>query len=129
MMMLKIYVRRLTKNIKQSNTIYEIEKKNFYLANSFFQSTIKLLPTDPWILHSHRNNNIVKYLHERCLWLIYNDNSSSFLQQMQTQYNLRIHSGCRTPSIRPLLQRSQNISFLGPKIWNALPPDLTQLEL
>ena len=85
MMMLKLYVRRLTKNINQSNTIYEIEKKNFYLANSFFQSTIKLLPTDPWILHSHRNNNIVKYLHERCLWLIYNDNSSSFLQQMQTQ--------------------------------------------
>ena len=43
MMMLKIYVRRLTKNINQSNTIYKIEKKNFYLANSFFQSTIKLL--------------------------------------------------------------------------------------
>ena len=31
-----------------------------------------------WMLHSRRNNNIIKYLHERCLRLIYNDKNSSY---------------------------------------------------
>ena len=30
------------------------------------------------MLHSRRNNNIIKNLHERCLRLIYNDKNSSY---------------------------------------------------
>ena len=35
------------------------------------------------MLHSHRNNNIVKHLHKRCLRLIYNDKSSSSDELLQ----------------------------------------------
>ena len=30
-----------------------------------------------WVLHSRRNNNKIKHLHERCLQLIYSDNKLS----------------------------------------------------
>ena len=91
-------------------------------------------------MHSRRNNNTVKHLHERCLWLLYNDKWSSykelslkdgsvsihhrnienlavemfkvkndlspenatdtFLQQTQTQQNLRHYNDFTTPLIR-----------------------------
>ena len=51
-----------------------------------------------------------------------------FLQQAQTQYNLRYHDDFKTPTIRSLYKGSKSISFLGLKIWNYLPPNLKQLE-
>ena len=48
-----------------------LEKKKLVM-NSFFSAQFNYSPLI-WILHSRKNNNKIKYLHERCLRLIYND--------------------------------------------------------
>ena len=45
--------------------------------NSFFNAQFNYCPV-VWMLHSCRNNNFMRNLHERCLRLIYNDKNSSY---------------------------------------------------
>ena len=48
-----------------------VEKKKI-LINSFFNAQFNYCPL-AWMLHSRRNNNIMRNLDERCLRLIYNE--------------------------------------------------------
>ena len=50
----------------------DIEKRNF-LLNAFFNEQLNYCPLIWMLLHSHCNNNKIKFLHERCLWLVYDD--------------------------------------------------------
>ena len=43
------------------------------------------------MLHSRCNNNKIKYLHERCLQLIYNDKPSSYQELLQKGGSVSIH--------------------------------------
>lgn len=53
--------------------------------------------------------------------------TETFLQQAQTQYNMRYHD-FRTRAIRSVYHCSESILFLGPQIWNSFLSDLKQLE-
>ena len=48
-----------------------LEKKKI-IMNSFFNAQFNYCPLI-WMLHSRKNNNKIKHLHERCLRLIYSD--------------------------------------------------------
>ena len=43
------------------------------------------------MLHSRRNNNIIRNLHERCLRLIYNDKNSSYEELLTKDGSVSIH--------------------------------------
>ena len=57
----------------KANTLHQ--KK--IVMSSFFNAQFKYCPLI-WMLHSHKNNNKIKHLHERCLRLIYSDKKSSY---------------------------------------------------
>ena len=44
-----------------------------------------------WMLHSHKNNNKIKHLHERCLRLIYSDKKSSYENLLEKDKAASIH--------------------------------------
>ena len=50
-------------------TSYMTLEKKKIVMNSFFNAQFNYCPLI-WILHSHKNNNKIKHLHERCLQLI-----------------------------------------------------------
>ena len=64
-------------------TIYAIKqikndfKKKKIVMNSFINAQFNYSPLI-WMLHSRTNNNKIKYLHERCLQLIYSDKKSYY---------------------------------------------------
>ena len=43
------------------------------------------------MLHSRCNNNKIKYVHERCLQLIYNDKPSPYQELLQKDGSVSIH--------------------------------------
>ena len=43
------------------------------------------------MFHSHKNNNKIKYLHERCLRLVYNDKKSSYENLLEKDNSVSIH--------------------------------------
>ena len=43
------------------------------------------------MLHSHKNNNKIKHLHERCLRLIYSDKKSSYENLLEKDNSVSIH--------------------------------------
>ena len=66
-----------------------VEKKKI-LMNSFFNAQFNYCSL-VWMLHSHRNNNIIRNLHERCLRLIYNDENSSYEELLTKDGSVFIH--------------------------------------
>ena len=44
-----------------------------------------------WMLHSRKNNNKIKHLHERCLRLIYSDKKSSYENLLEKDNSVSIH--------------------------------------
>ena len=53
-----------------------LEEKEIVM-NSFFNAQFNYCPLI-WMLHSRKNNNKIKHLHERCLRLNYSDKYSSY---------------------------------------------------
>ena len=53
-----------------------LEKKKTAM-DSFFNAQFSYCPLI-WMLHSRKNNNKIKHLHEQCLRLIYSDKKSSY---------------------------------------------------
>ena len=89
-------------------------KKKKILMNSFFNVQFKYCPLI-WMLHSRRNNNIIRNLKERCLRLIYkHKNSLKLTEELLTKDgSVSIHHG--------------NIQALATefyKIKNGLSPEL-----
>lgn len=68
----------------------DIGKRNF-LLNAFFNEQLNYCPLIWMLLHSHCNNNKIKFLHERCLRLIYNDKHSSYKEFLQKDGPISIH--------------------------------------
>ena len=58
--------------------------------NSFFNEQFKYCPII-WMLHSRKNDNKIKHLHERCLRLIYSDNKSSYENLLEKDNSVSIH--------------------------------------
>ena len=51
-----------------------------------------------------------------------------FKQRNEQHYDLRKNSQFTIPSIRTVYDRSESISFLGPKIWDILPDRLKNVN-
>ena len=88
-----------------------VEKKKI-LMNSFFNTGFNYCPLI-WKLHSRRNSNIIRILHERCLRLIYNGKNSSYEELLTKDGSFSI--------------RHRNIQALTTefyKIKNGLSPEL-----
>ena len=64
------------------------EKK--IVMNSFFNAQFNYCPLI-WMLHSHKNNNKIKHLHERCLRIIYSDKKSSYENLLEKDNSVSIH--------------------------------------
>ena len=56
----------------------------------------------------------------------YSNFTEIFARETESHYNLRRCNDFRIPSIRTVYHGSENISFLGPKIWNILPDEIKQ---
>ena len=65
-----------------------VEKKKI-LMNSFFNAQFNYCPL-VCILHSRKNDSIIRNLHERCLRLIYNDKNSSYEELLKMAQSLYI---------------------------------------
>ena len=66
-----------------------LEKKKTVM-NSFFNAQFNYCPYI-WMLHSRKNNNKTKHLHERCLQLIYSDKKSSYENLLEKNNSVSIH--------------------------------------
>ena len=88
-----------------------VEKKKI-LMNSFFNAQFNYCPLI-WMLHSRRNNNIIRNLHERCLRLIYNDKNSSYEELLTKDGSVSIHH-----------RNIQALAIEFYKIKNKLSPEL-----
>ena len=66
-----------------------LEKKKIVM-NSFFNAQFNYCPLI-WMLHSRKNNNKIKYLHERCLRLFYSDKKSSYENPLEKDHSVSIH--------------------------------------
>ena len=71
-------------------TPYMSVEKNKMLINSFFKAQFNYCPL-LWLLHSRRNNSIIRNLHERCLRLIYNDKNSTYEELLTKDGSVSIH--------------------------------------
>ena len=88
-----------------------VEKKKI-LMDSFFNAQSNYCPLI-WTLHSCRNSNIIRNIHERCLRLIYNHKNSSYIELLTKDGSVSIHH--------------RNIKALGTefcKMKNGLSPEL-----
>ena len=66
-----------------------LEKKEIVM-NSFFNAQFNYCRFN-WMLHSRKNNNKIKHLHERCLHLIYSDKKSSYENLLEKDNSASIH--------------------------------------
>ena len=88
-----------------------VEKKKI-LMNSFFNAQFNYCPP-VWMLHSSRNNNMIRNLHERCPRLIYNNKKSTYEELLTKDGSISIHHR----NIRALATEFY-------KIKNGLSPEL-----
>ena len=66
------------------------KRKRKLQINAFFKSQISYCPLS-WMFHSRTLNNKVNRLHERCLRIIYNDNTSSFTNLLEKDNSVSVH--------------------------------------
>ena len=91
--------------------------------DSFFNAQFNYTPLI-WMLHSRKNNNKIKHLHERCLRLTYSDKNSSFENVLEKNNSVSIHhkniQNIRpdfiTPQVQSVFHGTESISCLGPNI-------------
>ena len=84
--------------IKQINKLSALARVTPYMTleekeivmNSFFNAQFNYCPLI-WMLHSRKNNNKIKHLHERCLRLIYSDKKSSYGNPLEKDNSVSIH--------------------------------------
>ena len=108
--------------------------KKKILMNSFFTSQFSYCPLI-WMFHSRIMNNEINRLHERSMRLIYGDKTLSFEKLLEQDkcrlrdicYNLRGNSNFAVSNVKSVFHGSENISYLGPKIWDIVPLELKQL--
>ena len=66
------------------------KRKRKLLMNAFFKSQFSYCPLS-WMFHSRTLSNKINRLHERCLRIIYNDNTSSFTDFLEIDNSVSVH--------------------------------------
>ena len=79
------------------------------------------------MLHSRKNNNKIKHLHERCLRLTYSmhaysDKRSSYENLLEKGNSVSIHHK-NISQVNSVFHGTESISYLGPKIWDIVPEE------
>ena len=88
-----------------------IEKKEM-LINAFFNAQFNYCPLT-WMFHSRKLNSKINKMHEKCLRIVYNDNSSSVEELLKIDNSVSVHHR----NIRTLATELY-------KIVNGLSPDI-----
>ena len=57
---------------------------------AFFMAQFSYCPLI-WMFHSRKLNNKINKLHERCLRIVYSDNTSSFEELLETDNSVSVH--------------------------------------
>ena len=87
-------------------------KKKKVSMKAFFMAQFSYCPLT-WMFHSRKLNNKINKLLERCLRIVYSDNTSSFAELLETDNSVSVHH--------------QNIQVLATelyKIVNGLSPEI-----
>ena len=66
-----------------------LEKKNI-LMNAFFNAEFSYCPLT-WMFHSRKLNNKINRIHEKCLRIVYNDNTSSYKELLEIDNSVSVH--------------------------------------
>ena len=66
------------------------KRKRKLLMSAFFKSQFSYCPLS-WMFHSRTLNNKINRLHERCLRIIYNDNTSSFTDLLEIDNSVSVY--------------------------------------
>ena len=100
------------------------------------------------MFHSRKLNNKINKLHERCLRIVYSDNTSSFGQFLETDnsvsehhrdiqvfpfnentsYYTRNKRKFYSRSIKSVTFGSETLSHLAPKIWELVPVEIKNVD-
>ena len=59
--------------------------------NAFFSAQFGYCPLT-WMFHSRKLNNKIKKLHERCLRIVYNNNTSTYEELLKTDNFQNVHA-------------------------------------
>ena len=60
------------------------------LMNAFFSAQFSYCPLT-WMFHSRKLNNKVNKLHERCLRIVYNNNTSTYEELLEADKSVLVH--------------------------------------
>ena len=153
----------IKKASRKVNVLSRITPYMNLTKRKFFTSQSNYCPL-VWMCHNRTMNNKINRLHDRCLFIVYNDNKSSFQELLDKDKGVTIHiknerasaiemfkvsnkysnslmsgifdkrnnrnlSEFVRPNVRSVFNGTENISFLGPKIWDIEPKELKQLEI
>ena len=64
--------------------------KRKILMNAFFNAQFSYCPLT-WMFHSRKLNNKINKLHERCLRIVYNNNTSTYGELLETDNSVLVH--------------------------------------
>ena len=64
--------------------------KRKILMNAFFNTQFSYCPLT-WMFHSRKLNNKINKLHERCLRIVYNNNTSTYEELLETDNSVSVH--------------------------------------
>ena len=86
--------------------------KRKILMYAFFNAQFSYCPLT-WMFHSRKLNNKINKLHERCLRIVYNNNTPSYEDLLEKDSSVSIH-----------IQNLQTLAIELYKVVNAFSPDL-----
>ena len=99
------------KALARITPLMDIEKRKI-LMNAFFNSQFSYCPLT-WMFHSRKLNNKINKLHERCLRIVYNNNTSSYEDILEIDNSVSIHT-----------RNLQSLAIELYKIVNGFSPDI-----
>ena len=88
-----------------------LEKKKI-LMNAFFNAKFSYCPLT-WMFHSSNRNNKINRMHEKCLRIVYNDNTSSYEELLEIDNSVSVDH-----------RNTQILATELYKIVNGLSPDI-----
>ena len=99
------------KALARVTPLMDTEKRKI-LMNAFFNAQCSYCPLT-WMFHSRNLNNKVNKLHERCLRIVYNNDTSSYEDLLEIDNSVSIHT-----------RNLQSLAIELYKIVNGFSPDI-----
>ena len=99
------------KALARITPLMDIEKRKI-LMNAFFNAQFSYCPLT-WMFHSRNLNNKINKLHERCLRIVYKNNTSSYEDLLEIDNSVSIHT-----------RNLQSLATELHKIVNGFSPDI-----